>query len=244
VRTLFGALRDRILPAVLTAAGVTLIAAGLLSYTGSSVAAADPSISPEPTIVAADPGASVGFPSLPPLDYSPAPTETVPSASPNAKRVATRVVVQALGIDLPIVKPRGSSSTYPLCNVAMYIQELSQPGHDMATYLYAHARDGMFGPIYERAILKKSGGPKSMVGMIVQVYTSDDQLYEYEVTQVRLHQLSLDDAIHATTEELWLQTSEGPKGTPGKTQLLAMPLITLPASHKAAHPAAHPVNCA
>ena len=242
MRTLFGALRDRLLPAVLTAAGVTLLAAGLLSYTGG-VSAADPSIAAEPTIVSADPGASLSFPSLPPIDASPS-TAGLPSASPNAKRVATRVVVEALGIDLPIIKPRGNSTTYPQCNVALYIQELSQPGNGRATYLYAHARDGMFGPIYERAILKKSGGPKSMIGMVVQIYTSDDLLYEYEVTEVRLHQLTLDDAINATTEELWLQTSEGPKGTPGKTQLLAMPLITLPADHRAAHPTPHPVNCA
>jgi hypothetical protein len=244
VKTLFGALRDRLLPAVLTAAGVALIAAGLLSYTGSA-SAADPSGSPTPTIVTADPGSSVAFPSLPPIDASPPPSGP-PSASPglNAKRVATRVVVEALGIDLPIIKPRGSSSTYPQCNVAMYIQELSQPGNGGSTYLYAHARDGMFGPIYERAIQKQSGGPKSMIGMIVQIYTSDDLLFEYEVTEVRLHQLTLDDAIHATSEELWLQTSEGPKGTPGKTQLLATPLITLPADHRAAHPIAHPVTCA
>jgi hypothetical protein len=244
VKTLFGALRDRLLPAVLTAAGVTLIAAGLMSYTGSA-SAADPSTSPAPTIVTADPGSSLAFPSLPPIDAS-SPASAPPSASPgpNARRVATRVVVEALGIDLPIIKPRGSSSTYPQCNVAMYIQELSQPGNGGSTYLYAHARDGMFGPIYERAIQKQSGGPKSMIGMIVQIYTSDDLLFEYEVTEVRLHQLTLDDAIHATTEELWLQTSEGPKGTPGKTQLLATPLITLPADHKAAHPTPHPVNCA
>ena len=242
MRSLFGALRDRFLPAVLTAAGVTLLAAGLLSYTGE-VSAADPSISAEPTIVSADPGASLSFPSLPPIDASPSATG-LPSASPNANRVATRVVVEALGIDLPIIKPRGNSTTYPQCNVALYIQELSQPGSGRATYLYAHARDGMFGPIYERAILKQSGGPTSMIGMVVQVYTSDDLLYEYEVTQVRLHQLTLNDALNATTEELWLQTSEGPKGTPGKTQLLAMPLITLPADHRAAHPTPHPVNCA
>jgi hypothetical protein len=79
--------------------------------------------------------------------------------------------------------------------------------------------------------------------MIVQVYTSDDHLYEYAITQVRLHQLSLDDAVHAKGEELWLQTSEGPKGTPGKTQLVAKLLITLPADHKTSHPTPHPVNC-
>lgn len=243
MRTLFGAFRDRLLPAVLTAAGVTLIAAGMLSYNNKVVAAPDPSISAEPTIVAADPGSSIAFPSLPPIDASPPASTVPPTVGPNSKRVATRVVVEALGIDLPIIKPRGSSTTYPQCDVAMYIQELSQPGTGRSTYLYAHARDGMFGPIYERAIQKKSGGPKSMIGMIVQVYTSDDLLFEYEVTEVRLHQLTLDDAVRATTEELWLQTSEGPKGTPGKTQLLAKPLITLPADHAAAHPTPHPVTC-
>jgi hypothetical protein len=241
VTTIFNVLRERLLPAFLTAAGVTLIAAGLLSYTGK-VSAADPSSSAEPTIVSAGPIASPSFPSLPPVDLSPSPG-TQPSASPASTRVATRVVVEALHIDLPIVKPRGGASTYPLCDVAMYIQELWQPGSGRSTYLYAHARDGMFGPIYERAIQKKSGGPKSMIGMIVQIYTSDDQLYEYEVKEVRLHQLTLTDAVQATTEELWLQTSEGPKGTAGKTQLLALPLITLPADHKAAHPTPHPVVC-
>lgn len=240
MRNLLGALRDRLLPAVLTAAGVTMIAGGLLSYTGTATAA-DPLLSAAPEIVGADPSASLPLPTLPPVDATPS---AAASAGPPSDRVATRVVVEALDIDLPIIKPRGGSSTYPLCDVAMYIQELSQPGNGHSTYLYAHARDGMFGPIYERAIQKKSGGPKSMIGMIVQVYTSDDQLYEYEVVEVRLHQLTLDDAIHATSEELWLQTSEGPKGTPGKTQLLAKPLIVLPASHKAAHPTPHPVSCA
>lgn len=238
--TLPSSLRDRLLPAVLTAAGVTLIGAGLLSYTGQA-AAADPTASPEATVVTAEPSASLAFPSFPPLDASP--SGPAPSASPDPHRVATRVVVEALGIDLPIIKPHGTSTTYPQCNVALYIQELSQPGNGRATYLYAHARDGMFGPIYERAILRKHGGPKSMVAMLVQVYTSDDLMFEYEIVEVRLHQLSLDAAITANEEELWLQTSEGPKGTPGKTQLLAKPLITVPVSHAEAHPKPHPVTC-
>ena len=240
--TLGHSFRTRLLPAVLTAAGVTLIAAGLLSYSGAS-AAGEPDPSAAPTVVSMDPGATLVLPTLPPPDSS-ASIEPIPSATANPNRVATRVVMEALGIDLPIVKPRGNESTYPLCNVAMYIQELGQPGWGRATYLYAHARDGMFGPIYERAILKKSGGPKSMIGMLVQVYTNDDLLFEYEVTEVRLHQLTLDDAQAATTDEMWLQTSEGPRGTPGKTQLVAKPLVTLPADHATANPKAHPVVCA
>jgi Sortase domain len=243
VSTLGRALRERLLPAVLTAAGVTLIAAGLLNYTGNA-AAAEPgaSFGPEPTAVATDPGSTFALPTFPPPGVSPSlPAE--PSIAPNPNRVATRIVIDALGIDLPVIKPRGTSSTYPLCNVAMYIQQLHQPGSGKATYIYAHARDGMFGPIYERAIRNKSGGPKSMVGMVVQVYTNDDLLFEYEVTQVRLHQLSLGSAQDARNEQLWLQTSEGPKGTPGKTQLLARPLIVLPADHATANPTPHPVVC-
>jgi hypothetical protein len=244
VSTVVRTFRDRLLPALLAAAGVTLIAAGLLTYEGGAVAIS-PTPSAEPTIVSADPGGSVPLPSpptVPPVGASASPSPTAP-ASLDPDRVATRIVIAALGIDLPIVTARGGSTTYPQCDVAMYIQELGQPGGGRATYLYAHARDGMFGPIYERAILKKSGGPSSMVGMVVQVYTSDDFVHEYLVTEVRLHQLTLDDAIRATTEELWVQTSEGPRGTPGKTQLVARPLIVLPADPAAAHPTARPVTC-
>lgn len=239
------AFRDRLLPAVLTASGVTLLAGGLLSYAGSAAAAGDPGgvagASPTP-IVSIGPGTSVSLPTLPPLGASPS-LSVEPSIAPNPNRVATRIVIQALGIDLPVVKPRGDENTYPLCNVAMYIQELYQPGSGKATYIYAHARDGMFGPIYERAIQKKSGGPSSMVGMLVQVYTNDDLMFEYEITKVLLHQLSLATPQKATTEQLWLQTSEGPHGTPGKTQLLALPLVVLPADHATANPKPHPVVC-
>ena len=240
MRNLGRSFRDRILPAVLTAAGVALLAAGLLSYTGSAVAA-DPAASAGPSEIAVDPSVGLGLPTLPPPGAS---ASGLPSASPGGSAVATRVVIEALGIDLPIVKPRPGSA-YPYCNVAMYLTDprLGQPGGDKASYIYAHARDGMFGPIYDRAIQKEHGGPGSMKGMIVQVYTSDDVLHEYQVTKVLLHQLSLNAPLAATHDQLWLQTSEGPKGTPGKTQLVAEPLLTLPADHATAHPTPHPVVC-
>src|SRR5689334_13058992 len=104
VATLVRALRDRLVPAVLTAAGVTLIAAGLLNYSGNA-AAADPAASETPVVVSADPSIGIDLPSLPPVDGSPPPS-VAPSATPNPHRVATRVVVEQLGIDLPIIKPR------------------------------------------------------------------------------------------------------------------------------------------
>lgn len=229
-------LRSRLLPAILTATGVSLIAGGLLSYTGAAGLDAP---SPSPTTIAVVPTPTFTLPTFAPESGSPPPS---PSPSAAVDRVATRVVMPALRIDLPVVKPAGGADAYPQCNVAMYIQQLHQPGQGGATYLYAHARDGMFGPIYELAMVKKR--PDTMKGMLVEVYTNDDLLFSYQVVDVRLHQLNLNDAQNATEEEMWLQTSEGPKGTPGKTQLKAIPIgLPLPADHAAANPVAKPVNC-
>ena len=62
-------------------------------------------------------------------------------------------------------------------------------------------------------------------GMIVEVWTSDDQRFLYEIAEVRRDQTRpRRRARRPTREQLWLQTSEGPNGTPGKTQVIAEPL--------------------
>lgn len=233
---------SRLVPALLTASGVILLTAGLLSYadaTQPGLTADQPQVIEAPLSTSspspAGTPASVA-PSAPPTDDpGQSPTD---SPAPGARAFATRVVVPALRIDLPVVKgPAG----YPFCNVAMYIRELAQPGEGGATYLYAHARDGMFGPIYHLAI--ETGSARKLLGMIVQVYTSDDKLYLYEVDKVLLHQLNLDNPLKATGEQLWLQTSEGPKGTPGKTQVRARLLSVGAADPNDAHPKPKPVVC-
>ena len=150
------------------------------------------------------------------------------------------MVVPALGIDLAVIKPPGGPNTYPVCNVAMYIQSLSQPGRSGATYLYAHARAGMFLSILDAS---KVNNGRRMIGMLVQVYTSDNMVFLYEIYQVRRHQLTLNDALATKSETLWLQTSEGPRGTPGKTQVIAKPISSSPADPADAHPRARPVVC-
>jgi hypothetical protein len=228
-------LRTRLLPALLTAAGVAFLTAGLITYTAPVEAGPDPIETP--TIVTLPPTAAPSRTPRPSLAPSETPTDT-PTPTVPADRVATRIVVAALGIDLPVV--RQPDPQYPACDVAMYHDALGQPGFGRATYLYAHAREGMFLPILTAS--KVSNGA-AMLGMIVEVYTSDDQLYLYEITEVRRHQLDLDDAVNATTEQVWLQTSEGPKGTIPKTQVVARFLSTGPADHEAAHPEPHPVAC-
>lgn len=153
--------------------------------------------------------------------------------------MATRVVIRDLGIDLPVID-QPDAYDYPLCDVAMYLRDLGQPGFGGATYLYAHARTGMFLPILTASKIENGA---RMLGLTVEVYTSDDQRFVYQITEVRRHQLYLDDAVAATTEQVWLQTSEGPKGTRPKTQVVAQFVSSGPADHEAAHPVAKPRVC-
>jgi hypothetical protein len=221
-------LRTRVLPALVTAAGVTMLAAGLLTYTTPVDAGPAPTTGPS-ALPSAAPTATPLI-TLPPLGSGAPPSATPTAAS---DRVATRVRIAALDIDLPIVE---GPDAYPYCNVAMYLTALHQPGQGKATYIYAHARDGMFLPL-----LETSG--KTQKGMVVEVWTSDDQRFLYEIVEVRRDQRDLDDALAADTEQLWLQTSEGPRGTPGKTQVIAEPLSVEAADPEDAHPVAKPVEC-
>ena len=222
-------IRTRVLAALLTASGVTLLAAGLLSYIPPVAAEPAPTRPPATASpsAAATPSALI---TLPPLGSLPPPSAS-PSADPD--RVATRVRVAALDIDMPIVEgPAG----YPYCDVAMYLKELKQPGQGGATYLFGHARTGMFLPLLETP-------EKTQLGMVVEVWTSDDYRFLYEIVDVRRAQTSLDDPLAADSEELWLQTSEGPRGTKGKTQVLAEPLSVERADPADAHPTPKPVDC-
>jgi hypothetical protein len=98
----------------------------------------------------------------------------------------------------------------------------------------------MFLPLLDQS---KINNGKGMLGMLVQVYTSDNRFFLYEISEVRRHQTSLADAVAAKDQELWLQTSEGPRGTPGKLQVIAMPISSGTADPADANPTPHPVVC-
>ena len=167
----------------------------------------------------------------------------LPTLTPDAvrERVPTRVVIPALGIDLPIVAPpRIASGHFPWCNVAEFLPTLSRPGQPGPTFVYAHARDGMFLPIL---VASRTDDGRAMLGVRVQVFTSDDRRFTYEVTRVLRHVVSLDFAYRETAEQLILQTSEGPSGTAGKTMLVALPFAEVPASPADSRPEASPVHC-
>jgi hypothetical protein len=100
-------------------------------------------------------------------------------------------------------------------------------------FIYAHARVGMFLPLLERS---KINNGASLLGATVQVWTSNDLLSTYKIVRVRRHVTSLDGAFTATTERLWVDTSEGPRGTHEKLILVASRIGSVPSSHAAAHP--------
>jgi len=231
VDTVWTRLRFRLLPALLTAIGVALLTSGLLSYTSAveqpPVARTLPSYAPLPTV---DAGISLPAPSAGPI--------ASPTFPPD--RVATRIVIRRLDIDLPVMFQPDSYGLFPLCDVALYIPALGQPGEGRATYIYAHARVGMFLPLLTASL--HNNGAK-MLGMTVEVYTSDSWLFLYTITEVRRHTLNLDDALNTDFERLFLQTSEGPDGTVPKLQVVADYLSSEPTDPAAAHPKAHPRVC-
>lgn len=222
--------RTRLLPALLTALGVALLATGLNSYTMGIQ-------SPPPTqnLATYEPP-----PTLSPIVVLPDGSGALPGASFPADRVTTRVVVKRLDIDLPVMLQTSDYGEYPLCDVAMYLPQLGQPGQGRATYLYGHAQAGMFLPLLTES--ERNDGDR-MLGMTVEVYTSDDWRFLYTITEVRRHTRSLDDAFHTTSDRLWMQTSEGPQGTVPKLQVVADFLSAEKADPKAAHPPAHPRIC-
>lgn len=152
--------------------------------------------------------------------------------------VATRVSVPDLGIDLPVVLQPGNA--FPWCNVAMYLPVFSQPGEAGVSFIYAHARTGMFLPLLDASLVKNGS---RMLGMKVYVWTSDDRLFTYQVSQVKRHQYTIPDLWSLKGQQVWLQTSEGPYGTYNKLMVVAQRISVAPASHADAHPAARPIVC-
>jgi hypothetical protein len=149
---------------------------------------------------------------------------------------ATRVTVPGYGIDLPIV--RGPSG-YPYCNVAMYMGALSQPREPGVTFIYAHARKGMFLPLLTQ--YRRNGG-RNLIGKTVNVYSSDSMKHSYRISWVKVMR-SVQSAVTITSSRLWLQTSTGPNFSYPKLVISATRISSAGTTYAASHPKAHIVRC-
>jgi len=240
-------IEHRLVPALLTAAGVTLLAAGILAYAPPADSAGPtPPFSggidtPPPTTV---PSVVPATPTpRPPATGSPGfspPIPATPTPTPFPKGTATRVVVPALKIDLPIIE---GNEPFPPCGVALYLPSFQQPGQPGTTYLYAHARKGMFLPLLEQS---KVNNGKKMLGYTVLVYTSENKVYRYEISQVKRNVERTDWSITEIPEgdqQVILQTSETPFAEGTKLQIVATPVLVQEAAPAEANPTPQPRKC-
>jgi hypothetical protein len=257
----FRSLRDRLLPALLIASSVTLLMTGLLSYAPSTFGlwqTPEPVLdgNPQPLPPASgrptpgpsgDVSSSLHPNATPTPVFLTSPTPFDPNATPDpaGRGVASRIRIPSLRIDLPVVPSDlyvpGNADFYPLCDVATYMREYVQPGEAGTTYIYAHAQQGMFAPLLA-ASLTDDGA--SLIGSLIEVYTTNSELHLYEIYLVKRHalDLSLADAppgVHM----LVLQTSEGVSGTIPKLQVAARPISVVPASPIDTNPVPHPRVC-
>ncbi|HTS14648.1 MAG TPA: hypothetical protein VMH24_03205 [Candidatus Sulfotelmatobacter sp.] len=225
---------QRLASAVITAAGVVLLAVGLLTLAAPATGAG-PGSSPTGLAATSPLPSPSGRPSgSPSASPSPAPGHANP----------TRIVIADLKIDLPIVS---TQTSFPLCNVAQFLinsdEKLGLPGQlGSSAYIYAHARTGMFLPLLTASETANGDG---MLGFTVQVYTDDDLVYTYVISQVKRHSedFTIASSIAADAQQLVLQTSEGPTPNLPKLQVAATFVSVAPADHAAAHPTPHPVTC-
>jgi hypothetical protein len=150
---------------------------------------------------------------------------------------ATRVAIPGLGIDLPVI--RGPSG-YPLCRVGMYLASVAQPREPGISFIYAHARSGMFLPLLTQW---RTNSGRSLIGRTVKVWTSDSYVSYYRITRVRTTSHPMTGVFSMTRERLWLQTSTGPNNTYAKLIVEASRYRTAKTTYAASHPKARPVRC-
>lgn len=155
--------------------------------------------------------------------------------------VATRVVFAQVKINLPVI--RQNNTGFPYCGVAMYLPALGQPAEPWATMIYSHARTGMFLPLLTAS---KVNNGSAMLGKTIQVYTGASMRYVYTVTRVLRHVsplTGLNGPLRVTTQQIYLQTSEGPLRSSLKLFVVGKLTGVYPTTYALSHPIARPRVC-
>ena len=116
------------------------------------------------------------------------------------------------------------------------------PAEEGTTYIYAHARQGMFLPLLTAS--QRNDGAE-LIGRLVQVYTDDNKVYLYEIFAVKRHvrDFAIANNVPEGEHRLVMQTSEGPSAEYPKLQVAARLLNSQPADEDDAHPEPQPRIC-
>jgi hypothetical protein len=163
-----------VVPLLLAVAGVALIIVGQLDLDAPPVSSLPPIPDPTTPVAVASPTATPG-PSEP---GTPEASETVrPTPSPTPipdDWVATQIEIRAVGINVPVRHAVDDDHCdFPPSDAAYVLCGGAQPGRGTNSYIFAHALNTLFKPLWN-----------VQLGNRVRVLMSDGEVLEYVVTEV------------------------------------------------------------
>ena len=191
-------------------AGVLALLIGLILIVGSLRPASPASVLP-PAVAAVTPSPSPS--------QTGSPVASVPAVTPApAIPDGYRIKIARLEIDLPIAEGdierdavRGETPE----NLALHLPGSAIPGDGSNTYIYAHARRGMFLSLWN-----------AREGDEILIVTPDGRVLRYVVSEVhpRVDPTDISWVAHTALERLTLQTSTGPNPGDPRFVVVALPV--------------------
>lgn len=188
----------------MTARPLLVLALASLAFACTLAGLRGPDAQPSPTLATSAP---------PTPGVTITPTPGAPEPIPEGYRVR----VPRLGIDLAIregVVQRDVEQQQTPEDFAFHLPGTAFPGRAGNTYLYAHARRGMFLSLWD-----------AKVGDLVEITTPAGAVLAYEVTEVmpRVPPTDVSVAMPTEDERLTLQTSTGPSPGDPRFVVIARP---------------------
>jgi hypothetical protein len=163
-------LSGMLLPLVLAVAGVALIIVGQLDLDSPPASSLPPIPDPTATPVA------LATPSPPGASGEPSATEApTPEPTPIPRDwVAVQLQIESVGINVPVHKCTNvACDSFPADDSAFILREASQPGRGTNAYIFAHAVQHLFKPLWN-----------VQLGARVKILMSDGAVLRYVVTEV------------------------------------------------------------
>ncbi|MCA1587826.1 MAG: class F sortase, partial [Chloroflexi bacterium] len=163
------------LPAVLAVVGVTLIILGTREGNGGPTTSLPPIIEPSESAVAPSESAvAQASPSDAPSIAASA-TPQPPQTPLPAGTVAQQLEIPSVGINVLVQQSQDAATdNFPPRDTAYILQGSAQPGQNTNSYIFAHATEALFKPLWN-----------VQVGAEVRVLMSDGSVLRYMVTEVR-----------------------------------------------------------
>ena len=165
---------------ILGVAGIALIIVGSLDLDAEPTPSLAPIATPTPVALvtpsaeATDAASASADPSDGPSEEPSATPTPTPTPLPDSV-VATQLEIPSIGINV-LVRQSTSAQTdnFPPADAAYILRAGTQPGRNTNSYVFAHALNSLFKPLWN-----------VQIGAEVLVQMSDDQVLRYVVTEVR-----------------------------------------------------------